>query len=383
MLLSTQIATNIVNEVNAVIPMKINIMNEKGIIVASSNAARINTFHEGAFQIIENQIDEIMVHFDGEFDGALQGINYPLKLQGCIVGVLGITGEYDKIVQSTLIIKRMTELLLENAYSIEQKQMKENVCNRYLAEWLSGEVKNITPDFIKRGKLLGFDITIPRRILVCSFYRVDSNQDLQTMQTIEEVENYVKKLITNTDSRNIYYKSGSTLVCAVTTIADESVERLAYDLKKQVEDHYPMNLAIGIDSKVDSFTYVQTALICAQKANKACMRTHKRDIRFYDDLNMEVFTDEISERIKLEFIHRIFKGYTEEEIRSSMVLLEVYYDMEGAINKSADHLFIHKNTLQYKLRRLWERTGYDPRSIRHSSLFYIAIHFYRDIFGGF
>ncbi|HCL01523.1 MAG TPA: hypothetical protein DHW61_03765 [Lachnoclostridium phytofermentans] len=42
-----------------------------------------------------------------------------------------------------------------------------------------------------------------------------------------------------------------------------------------------------------------------------------------------------------------------------------------------NHLFIHKNTLQNKLKRISERTGYDPRSIRHSSLFYIAI--YRDI----
>ena len=380
MLLSAQMASNIVTEVNSVIPLKINIMNEKGIIIASSNEARIGDFHEGAYQIIEKQIDEITVRYDGEFNGALQGINYPLKIQGYIVGVLGITGVYDQIVQSAIIIKRMTELLLENAYSMEQKHIQESVCNRYLAEWLSGEAKNITSDFIKRGRLLGFDITVPRRIIVCSFYHLNSSEDLKTMQIIEQVEGFVKKRVTIMDSFNIYYKSGSTLVCAVTALTDESVEYLAIELKRQVEEQYPIKMAIGIDSKVDSFTFVQTALNRAQKANKACMRTHKRDIRFYDDLNMEVFTDEISELIKLEFIHRIFKGFSEEEIRNAMILLEVYYDLEGAINKAAEHLFIHKNTLQYKLCRIWERTGYDPRSIRHSSLFYIAIHFYREIF---
>ncbi|HWT27186.1 MAG TPA: sugar diacid recognition domain-containing protein [Mobilitalea sp.] len=379
MRLSTQIATNIVREVNSVIPNKINIMNEKGIIIASSNPTRIGTFHEGAFRIIENQIDEITVRFDGEFDGALRGINYPLKLQGYIVGVLGITGESKEIAENALIIKRMTELLLENTYSVEQKQIQENVCNRYLAEWLSGEAKNITTEFIKHGQVLGFDITIPRRILVCSLYCTDSGSDLQTMQVIEQAEKYLKKRVTTIDPLNLYYKSGATLVCAVAAIADESVKTLAVDLKKQVEDIFPLKLAIGIDSKADSYAFIQTALIRAQKANKACMRTHKRDIRFYDDLNMEVFSDEISELIKLEFVHRIFKGFTDEEIRSTMVLLEVYYDSEGSINKAAEHLFIHKNTLQFKLRNIAERTGYDPRSIRHSSLFYIAIFFYRDI----
>jgi carbohydrate diacid regulator len=379
-MLSVQIASNIVREVNSVIPLKINIMNEKGIIIASSDPLRVGSFHEGALRIIENQIDEIAVHYDGEFDGALQGINYPLKLQGYIIGVLGITGKYEEIVNSALIIKRMTELILENTYSVEQKQLQENVCNRYLSEWLNGEAKNITTDFVKRGRALGFDITIPRRILVCSFYIPNSSQNLQTMQVIEQAEKYLKKSVSDLDPLNLYYKAGSTLVCAVTAISDASAEALAKELKKQAEEKFPVYLAIGIDSKVDNFEFAQTALIRAEKANKACMRTHKRDIRFYDDLNMEVFTDEISELSKQEFIHRIFKGFSNEEIRHSMILLETFYDLEGSINKAAERLFIHKNTLQNKLKRIAERTGYDPRSIRHSSLFYIAIYFYRDIY---
>ena len=380
MILSIQIASNIVKEVNSVIPLKINIMNEKGIIIASSDKPRIGCFHEGAMRIIENQIDEITVHFDGEFNGALQGINYPLKLQGYIIGVLGITGKYEEIANSALIIKRMTELLLENTYSVEQKQLKENVCNRYLSEWLNGEAKNITSDFVKRGKVLGLDITIPRRILVCSFYHSDQRENLQSMQVMEEAEKYLKKKVSSKDPFNLYYKSGSILVCAVTATSDGSVETLARELKKKVEEKYFVKLAIGIDSIVENYAFAQTALTRAQKANKACMRTHKRDIRFYEDLNMEVFTDEISELTKQEFVHRIFKGFSNEEIRNSMVLLETFYDLEGSIQKVSEHLFIHKNTLQNKLKRIAERTGYDPRSIRHSSLFYIAIYFYRDIY---
>jgi carbohydrate diacid regulator len=200
------------------------------------------------------------------------------------------------------------------------------------------------------------------------------------MQVIEQAEKYLKKSVSDLNALNLYYKAGSTLVCAVIATSDTSAESLAKELKKQVEEKYPVYLAIGIDSKVGNFEIAQTALIRAQKANKACMRTHKRDIRFYDDLNMEVFTDEISELSKQEFIHRIFKGFSNEEIRHSMILLETLYDLEGSINQASERLFIHKNTLQNKLKRIAERTGYDPRSIRHSSLFYIAIYFYRDIY---
>ena len=134
-MLSIQIASNIVKEVNSVIPLKINIMNKKGIIIASSDPLRIGSFHEGALRIIENQIDEIIVHYDGEFDGALQGINYSLKLQGYIIGVLGITGRYEEIVKSALIIKRMTELVLENTYCIVPTIFSQIVLANYAVLW--------------------------------------------------------------------------------------------------------------------------------------------------------------------------------------------------------------------------------------------------------
>ncbi len=379
MILSQKIAKNIVREVNAVIPMKINIMDERGIIIASSDAKRVNTFHEGAYQIVTDQISEIRVNYDGEFDGALEGINYPLKIQNYIVGVLGITGVYDEIKESANIIKRMTELILENAYSVEQKQLKENICNRYLSEWFNGEAKNITKDFVKKGKALGFDITMPRRLMVCSLYIKDTDESIRSMQVIEEAEKSLKQRIVRINHSNIYYESGSALICAITAKDDNEIIEIVTLLKNEIENKYPVKLAIGIDSPMGNYTFAKLAFIRATKANRACMRTHKWDVRFYDDLNMEVFCDELEEGIKLEFINKIFRGFTNEEIRETMILLEVYYDMEGSINKAADKLFIHKNTLQNRLKQITERTGYDPRSIRHSSLFYIAIYFYREL----
>lgn len=377
--LSEQIAFNIVREVNLVIPMKINIMNADGIIIASSNPARIGQFHEAAYHIVSNKIDELTVRYDGEFEGTLKGINYSLKLQGLIVGVLGITGEYEEIAKDAQIIKRMTELLLENTYSVEQKQIRENVCNRYLAEWLHGEPKNINSEFVERGRLLGFDITIPRRIIVCSFYRNGREIDLDSMQLIEQAEKFLKKMVAGIDPLNLYYKSSSKLVSAVTAIKNESINALAIELKAQVEKRFDVKLAIGIDSMVEDYTNIQTALKRAQKANRACLPSKTRGIQFYDTLCMEVFTDEISELSRIEFIHRIFRGFSENEIKESIYLLDTFYDVEGSINNAADKLFVHKNTLQYRLKKIAERTGYDPRSVKNSSLFCIAIHFYKDI----
>lgn len=381
MQLSEQIAFNIVREVNLVIPIKINIMNADGIIIASSDPTRLGGFHEAAYRIVSEKKEEMTVHYDGEFEGALKGINYSLKIQGMIVGVLGITGEYEEIIKDAQMIKRMTELLLENTYSVEQKQIRENVCNRYLAEWLHGEKKNINNEFVERGRLLGFDITIPRRVMVCSFYRNGCATDLNSMQVVEQSEKFLKEMVTRIDPSNLYYKSSSKLVSVVTATKNESINELAHNLKTEVEKRYGVKLVIGIDSMVENYTNIQTALKRAQKANRACIPSRNHDIQFYDSLCMEVFTDEISELSRIEFIHRIFKGFSENEIRESVYLLDTFYDVDGSINKAAERLFVHKNTLQYRLKKIADRTGYDPRSVKNSSVFCIAIHFYNSIVG--
>ena len=78
-------------------------------------------------------------------------------------------------------------------------------------------------------------------------------------------------------------------------------------------------------------------------------------------------------------MQKLFRGYEMEELTETIGILEILYETEGSITKASEKLHMHKNTLQYKLKRIYERTGYDPRSIRSSSLFYIAIYFFREI----
>jgi len=94
---------------------------------------------------------------------------------------------------------------------------------------------------------------------------------------------------------------------------------------------------------------------------------------------MELISGELEDATKLEFIRRIFRGMSREEIVEAVMLLENYYDAEGSLERCAERLFLHKNTVQYRLKRIAERTGYDPRSIRRAPLYYLAIYFYRDM----
>ena len=88
----------------------------------------------------------------------------------------------------------------------------------------------------------------------------------------------------------------------------------------------------------------------------------------------------------IEYRHSVRK-YTEEplsrsqfqELQEAIHTLEVFFEHDGSIARAAAALFIHKNTLQLHLRKIAQRTGYDPRSLRNSAVFYLVIYFYQDL----
>lgn len=378
--LSKQLAEKIVREVNTVIPQKINLMDKTGVIIASSDPMRIGTFHEGAYEVITHNLAELKIITDEEYSGAVRGLNYPIVLDGKVLGVLGITGESAEIESTARIIQRMTSLLLSEAYYMEQQLFGESIRNRYLDEWLYGEKKNITDAFIERGQLLNIDIQIPRRVLACCAYMADGSRDERTIRLLETAESRIKQYISLEDRNNLFLKTATTLICLVTHETDEALLKFARSLQQQVETMHPeLRLAVGIDDMVRSVGDMHLNCVRANRALAACMRTRKWTIRKYSDLNMEVFSDEVDKITKMDYIRRVLRGYSDQEISEILAMLEVLYDNEGSIQKTADHLFIHKNTLQYKLKRIAETTGYDPRSIRHSSLYYIAIYFFREV----
>lgn len=377
--LSQSIAREIVDELSKVTLLNINIMDTTGCIIASIDKTRIGSYHEGADHIVKYKLDEMIITEKSQLRGALPGLNYPIIMKEKFIGVLGITGKYAEIVDSARIIKRMTELYLQNAYNTEQKQFDKNIRNRFFDEWVNGDVKNITSEFIKRGHVLGFDITIPRHFMVCSVYSPTPDSGMKNLQRIECAEESIVQYIVSLDCNNLFFKYGVTLVLAVSETSDDGLYHIAQQLISIVKTKYELKLAVGIDASIDNYINAKNSYMRARTAHGACMRTHKWDVRFYHDLRMELLIDNINDTTKLEFIRSLFSSYNQKEIIDSIIILDNYYETDGSILHTAERLYLHKNTLQYRLKKIAERTGYDPRSIRHSSLFYIAISFYRDL----
>jgi carbohydrate diacid regulator len=376
--ISKRNANYIVQEISKIIGEKLNIMNGDGVIIASSDISRVGSFHAAAKELIDQKLQEVIVKSDSEYEGARPGLNLAINFQEEIVGVIGVTGPYEEVEKYGHIIKKMTEILLLDQYYKEQKDIDKRIRERYLDEWMFGESKNITPQFVKQGSSMQIDITLPRRIMVVSFMTLKNLEAADEQRMIDSAEKIMRDMLKD-KINSCSLKSGTELICAVPDCPDDDIQKLAGQMKHEVETRYPLIFCCGIDSGYEGYIFIHNNVLRAIKALKTAMRSPQKGIRLYSSITMEIFQSELSENIKREYINRIFKDSSIEEIDRWIQLLNVFYEEEGSVNATAQRLFMHKNTLQYKLNKIKERTGYDPRSIRYSSLFYNAIHFYQDL----
>ena len=86
-------------------------------------------------------------------------------------------------------------------------------------------------------------------------------------------------------------------------------------------------------------------------------------IQFYEDLDLGILLLPELKASAPTFEKRILGNLGEKEKADYMNLLKAYEKHNGSITKCSAELFIHKNTLQYRLNSLHEKTGFNPRDL--------------------
>lgn len=373
-----QSAQEIVTEISGVVNQHINMMNAQGYIIASTDPMRIGQFHEGAKKVIEEQLHELYITPEQETATTRTGLNLPIIINGEAIGVIGITGEYNKVFNYGQIVKKMTEILIKESYAKEQERLDKKIASRFLEDWILGNGANEGNAFVERGLALHIDIKRPRRAMVV---RIERFQQLaasgEGQKTIEKVEHTIRDMVLE-ESGNVYLRLTTKQVCLVTPRSNDQMRELAQRISNTIYNAYHIILLVGIDNHPQGTTDMKSAYSLANKASHACYSPNQCVV-MYEQVNMEIFMGDISQSLKEEYLRKIFVNCGMEEIRQWMRLIKAYFTAEGSINQAAARLFMHKNTLQYRLNKLQEKTGYDIRLPSHCAVFYMAMVFFRDV----
>ncbi len=169
--ITSQYAQEILDKTTRILKYNINIMDHMGVIVGSGDRNRINSFHEGAAEVIKTgKVMEITVDQAQQLEGAKPGVNLPIYLNEKIVGVVGITGDPNEVRPFGELLKISVETMLQQVLLAEQLRMEQNAQEIYIRDIIGGNFTEDEDLFLTKGSILGFDMTIPRVAVVIKIY---------------------------------------------------------------------------------------------------------------------------------------------------------------------------------------------------------------------
>ncbi len=369
-ILSNTVAAQIVEQLSKVMEHHINIMNIDGMIIASTDPNRINTLHGGAKIIINKNLSELLIESETQYVGSKNGINLPIHFDNAIVGVIGLTGKTEEVYKYSQIIKKMTEILLLDSFVKEQHTIEQKAKDRFLEEWILGDYHiNHPMEFKQRAHMLNIDIQTPKRLLV---FAVKKNHQPVSDQLQTAISHHVRRYLSSLYQAYLF-RTSTLFICVLNHINDEEILRIAKHINILVTEQFQSAIYIGIDDY--DFKPVKRSFKHANEALQTSFKS-QQNINIYDIVSNDIFVNNMTHNQKTEFIKQLFNQADNETIREYVGILKTFYTFEGSLKDASQALFIHKNTLQYRLNKILDLTGYDPRKISISYMFMMAIKIY-------
>ena len=360
--ISKRQANEIVKTLREVIHEDINFITPNGIIIASSNEERIGDFHAGAMEVVKTK-KILLINSETQFEGTKKGINIPIFLEGNLIAVMGITGEESKISQFSHIVAKMSEILIKEHFFNQQRQFnREN--NKFLMSLILD--RNVDVDLRNiRALDLGYDTSKFKYFVKWKINNVDNI----SIENQNHLFNSIEKRINH---RDLLTRQGTDYIQLTYEDDFDSFNNNLETVKLYIESKYNINVTVGVSRKiVDNKNiydaYLQANSICRSMAH-IC---RSKIIQFKPDSVSFLFQG-ISSFITKSFSDNILQVYKPEEIIETKNMIYSYIHHNGSIAATANELYIHKNTLQYRLNKIASKTGINPRTLDGLITLYIA-----------
>lgn len=370
MFLSRENAQHIADELKSVIAKDINVIDKDGLIIASTDPARIGCIHTGALRLIQENLQVVTINDFDAVDGAREGINLPITLDGKTVGVIGITGAPSEVSALGTVIKKMTELMVTNLHQREVAAEIENAKSFFYECWLFSDTTNLQ-ELEARSALLHVNMHTPRVVAIMDISGDASGSDLAQEMQIAQIHSYIKKRI-DQDPQNFCFLTRRRAVVILNSSSGQNVYTFVSDMVRDVESFFSVSLWCGLSTAASEYMGLKQCYREAETACAAAKQHGKEHIVIYDNLSLDFVLQCLPAQLQWNLHEHIFSGLSEGEKAEILQTIEAYFKAEGDIDRAADNMFVHKNTLYYRIKRIRQLTGYSLRKPAEAFLLYIA-----------
>ena len=228
---------------------------------------------------------------------------------------------------------------------------------------------NILPgDIYIRAKELHFSTDAPRAVFLI---RQVGHGDVSTVDVLagmfpDKLQDFVLS-INEMDIAVVKQISGST--------TSEDLERLAASMEETLKNELRIKTVIGIGTVADhlreladSYKEAQTAIEVGKVFDT------EKSIMHYENLGIGRLIYQLPTTLCEIFLSEVFKKNSIDSLdQETLFTINKFFENNLNVSETSRKLFVHLNTLVYRLEKIKKLTGLDLRQFDHAIVFKVAL----------
>ena len=228
---------------------------------------------------------------------------------------------------------------------------------------------NILPgDIYIRAKELHFATDAPRAVFLI---RQVGHSDVATVDVLtgmfpDKMQDFVLSINEN-DVAIIKQISG--------TVTAEDLEKIAVNVEDTLKNELRIKTIIGIGTVAehlrelaDSYKEAQTAIEVGKVFDT------EKSVMHYENLGIGRLIYQLPTTLCEIFLHEVFKKNSLDSLdQETLFTINKFFENSLNVSETSRKLFVHRNTLVYRLEKIRKLTGLDLRQFDHAIVFRVAL----------
>lgn len=367
-------AQKTVKKIAAIIKRNVQVVNKSGQIIATSNSERLGEIHYAARHSIQRNLPIEIEEEDMNFWKVnTPGIIVPFEYQEKTYGALLIAGPPEEIRESSRLIKVTAECIIEQ--EIEHSARLKSSLSR--TQMLSNILfnKDIPTHNYSRKQIIDF-LGLNHKAAVASIsINTTSKSKIRSLKSIlNNWQLHDDDILELTPQEWIFiFKANSN--------RGKTLEELKHFIENAMsQDSFERTLITIGDFNTGLHGLIQSYNEAQSLRKLVSTMERSEGVFTYKDHELEIICQNIrkhspDEEASLIANYKKLVSFGGDKYLNETV--EAYFKNHGKLVKTANDLFIHRNTLNYRIKKIHEITGWDPNTIDGIVLLRIAQHLYK------
>lgn len=354
--MANRLFQGVIHQMKDAVDRVIGVIDENGIIISCSELVKIGETKSEVFDELAYTTDAISVG----------GYTYrPISNGPKTEYVVFVEGE-DQEAKKTSLLLTIALSNIKNLY--DEKYDKGSFIKNIILD-------NILPsDIYMKSKELHFDNEVPRIVFLIKFtgrsemipYDMvqnmfpDKNKDYVISVGEHDIV-LIKELKVSGSSKDVFNM--------------KEIEKTAKNIADTLSSEFYTRVSIGIGTVVDNIRDLARSFKEAQVALEVGkVFDTEKNIISYENLGIGRLIYQLPTTLCEMFLQEVFKkGSLESLDRETLMTIQCFFENNLNVSETSRKLFVHRNTLVYRLEKIRKLTGLDLREFEHAITFKVAL----------